>query len=304
MDPDSDSAALKFFRSSVTLQDENYLVHFAQKKHLGLILNNIYETMPRDNLLNSACLEFFEFIKREGLKSLIEHLVSTYRPQLQEITYVDTFQTLITRYEQMKHSPETDMTLFSNDGTPTPNRTPNLNGNRWQGVREMDAAEEAYFNTSDDEDEISSTKKSKVAGAPLLNGLAASPMLKSLVDYPDDDDDMDEPPHVASHLAKLAPSPVLQTPPPERLSEKRRREEDNDEDELGKLTVTKRRNSASSAASSVSTQGNNSLRRRKGFLGKERDSPTGGGGEKKKIEISFGAKTAVSEADAKQDDGG
>lgn len=28
------------------------------------ILNIVIETMPRDNLLNSACLEFFEFIKR------------------------------------------------------------------------------------------------------------------------------------------------------------------------------------------------------------------------------------------------
>jgi hypothetical protein len=28
------------------------------------ILDIVYETMPRDNLLNSACLEFFEFIKR------------------------------------------------------------------------------------------------------------------------------------------------------------------------------------------------------------------------------------------------
>lgn len=28
------------------------------------ILNVVLETMPRDNLLNSACLEFFEFIRR------------------------------------------------------------------------------------------------------------------------------------------------------------------------------------------------------------------------------------------------
>lgn len=294
---------MKFFRSSVTLQDENYLTHFAQKKHLGLILNNVFETMPRDNLLNSACLEFFEFITRQTSKTLIDHLVSTYRSQLQEITYVDTFTDLIRIYDQWKHNPEADMTLFSNDDITTPNRTPNVNGNRWQGVREMDAAEQAYFDTSDEEDEITSTEKPKVAGAPLLNGLAASPMLKSLVDYPDDDDDMNEDLQVTAPVAKLAPSPMLQTPPPERVSEKRRREEDNDEDELGKLTVTKRRSSTSSPVSPSNTQGNNALRRKKGFMGKERDSPTGGG-EKKKIEISFGAKAAVSETEAKQDDGG
>lgn len=35
-----------------------------KNKLFGPILNIVIETMPRDNLLNSACLEFFEFIKR------------------------------------------------------------------------------------------------------------------------------------------------------------------------------------------------------------------------------------------------
>lgn len=50
------------------------------------ILNVVYETMPRDNLLNSVCLELFELIKRENIKPLIAHLVDTYRTKLEEIT--------------------------------------------------------------------------------------------------------------------------------------------------------------------------------------------------------------------------
>lgn len=56
--------ALKFFRVCVGLQDEFYIRHMVKNKLFGPILNIVIETMPRDNLLNSACLEFFEFIKR------------------------------------------------------------------------------------------------------------------------------------------------------------------------------------------------------------------------------------------------
>lgn len=46
------------------LQDEFYIRHMIKNKLFEPILNIVIETMPRDNLLNSACLEFFEFIKR------------------------------------------------------------------------------------------------------------------------------------------------------------------------------------------------------------------------------------------------
>ena len=277
-----------------------------QKNHFAPILNIVYETMPRDNLLNSACLELFEYIKRENVKPLIEHLVETFRTKLQEITYVDTFKLLINRYDQIQgFNPDADTTLFSNDSTSTPNRTTNVNGNqRWQGVKEMDAVEEAYFNASDDEDEPS--PKPTPSKAAKTNGVTTSPMLRALVDYPDDDEDvMDATPSEPVDLGtkpELEPSPMLQTPPPERLSEKRRREEDNDEDELGKLSSSKRRNSGPSASVIGSAAGQHTLKRKKGFKN-ERDSPTNGTGGKK-IEISLSAKKAASEAGSKGDDGG
>lgn len=149
-------------------------------------------------------------------------------------------------------------------------------------------------------------------------------MLKSLVNYPDDDEDdelndADElmssrSPFTAREPPKLAPSPMLQTPPPERLSEKRRREEDAEEDELGKLTSSsaKRRNSGSSTSGFSSSNSNasnsNSLRRKKGFVGKEKPAlaPSGlpsAGEKKKKMEISLAAKPATVE-DVSPGDGG
>ena len=301
-------------------------MHFIQQNHFAPILNIVYSTMPRDNLLNSACLELFEFIRHVNVKPLVEHLVVMHRARFKEITYVDTFQNLILRYENTNQPPppDGDMTLFSNDGGTPDDRRGIVNGNRWQSMKEMDAAEQAYFDTSDDDEEDPDsprTKRVKSSGAPLTNGLAPSPMLKSLVDYPDDDDDaLESLPSQSlptNSQPKLSPSPMLQTPPPERLSEKRRRADDDDEDELGKLsTTTKRRNSGSSissAGSDHSPNNTNALRRKKGFIAfKDKESPsneTHHGDSKKKIAISLsgsGVKTppAQSDMEVKEGDGG
>lgn len=317
-------AALKFFRACIGLQDEFYNRQITQNHLFEPILNIVYETMPRDNLLNSACLELFEFIKRENFKPLIVHIVENYRERLQQITYVDTFQAIILRYDQMRgFNAEMETTLFSNDGDTTPNHS-KVNGNRrYQGVKEMDPAEEAYFNTSDDEDEPGPSPEKP----PLQTG--SSPPLKSLVDYPDDDEDgtavFPQDPHstsppsstksenngeVPSTPTSTPPShtpsssnlstPLAQTPP-ERLSEKRRREADDEEDELGKLSLTKRRSSSAGSSSFISNalgNHNSLLRRKKGFaIGNlSKDAPGA-----KKIEISLAGVKASTEVDPKRD---
>lgn len=322
------SAALKFFRACVGLQDDFYNRQLITNRHFEPILNILFETKHRDNLLNSACLEFFECIKRDNTKSIITHLGDNYRERLQQITYVDTFQMLMIRYDQFQDGfpPEMDTTLYSNDNDNTVGHSKANGNHRWQGVKEMDPAQEAYFNTSDDEDETASSTKKK----PLQNG--SSPLLKSLVDYPDDDEDaMDtikpsssDPPFTSSSTKSennqvssyspvsippsTSPSSKVTTPlpqtPPERLSEKRRREEDDEEDELGKLALTKRRSSsggASSVPNSITGQ-TNLLRRKKSFAlsNSSKDSSTGA----KKIEISLASVKPHTEPDPKRDEGG
>ncbi|KAF3097385.1 Platinum sensitivity protein [Orbilia oligospora] len=185
-------AALKFFRACVQLNDEFYNRQLIKNKLLEPILNIVIETMPKDNLLNSACLEFFEFIKREGIKLLINHLVEQYRERLAEITYVDTFSSLIIKYDQIH-----DTTApFSTDEEAGSRSTVN-GGKRWEGLKDLDAAEEEYFNGSDDEDEVeystveNSGKRIKTGGKTPASAAGSSPAGgKSLVDYPDDDEDV------------------------------------------------------------------------------------------------------------------
>ncbi|KAI9929887.1 Platinum sensitivity protein [Aspergillus wentii] len=272
--------ALKFFRQLASLQDTFYQALMTRNNIFGLILDIVYETMPRDNLLNSACLELFDFVKRENIKPFVLHVVEKYREKLQAITYVDTFQTLILRYDQMQgYGADTESAIYSQEeGTPARMQS---NGQRWQGVKEMDPAEEEYFNTSDGEDEWHQASELDVTvAAETQNGVPSSPAAKPLVDYPDDDEDddaMDTKPESgeeqkqeqkepsdreASDSSTESPTtPVSQIVqvPPERLSEKRRREEE-DEDELVKLSSGPKRRSSTS-----SNSGSGFLRRKKGM---------------------------------------
>lgn len=135
------------------------------------------------------------------------------------------------------------------------------------------------------------------------------PLVKPLVDYPDDDDEdtmdtkpeddqeqsvEDQPSNVADMQgedpseAAAIPASATQSPPvPERLAEKRRREEE-DEDELVKLsTGPKRRNSTSSNSSA------GSIHRKKtvsiGLIGSaEKSTMLGANAAPKRIAINLG----------------
>ncbi|MCJ1248095.1 Platinum sensitivity protein [Trapelia coarctata] len=301
--------ALKFFRTSIGLQDNFFNDQVTKNFLFEPILNIVFETMPRDNLLNSACLELFEFIKRENLKPIITHIVENYREKLEQITYVGLFQELILRFDQMQgYNPEMEGTLFSQEDDSTPARTRINGAQRWSGVRELDPAEEEYFNTSDDEDELAAKLAEKPRGIIRLpNG--NSSLTKPLVDYPDDEDEAAEikfgdldskPPNTQPDATLSTPTPrtapIPQTPP-ERLSEKRRREED-EEDELGKLSSgAKRRSSSISSVTSTNSNTSSFLRRKKSFTS-TKDSSGG-----KKIAISLALKNPIETENGGDDSG-
>lgn len=162
----------------------------------------------------------------------------------------------------------------------------------------MDAEQEEYFNTSDEEDTVLATGEPIVkpanGGAPLL-------LLKPLVDYPDDDamdvagdetakKDSAETPKEAALSSTVSPvtspsstpkseEPLSSAPTPERLAEKRRREEEDD-DELGKLS----RNKKKSPTGGVFGQG--VLNRKRSFGGS-------GSPPSKKIAINLAVKTTA-----------
>lgn len=201
--------ALKFFRTCITLQDQFYTTQVTKSDAFDAILNVVIETMPRDNLLNSACLELFEHIKKEAIKPIILHLGQNFRLKLQEINYVDTFQQLLIKYDQLTNEQDPDMILFSqDDDTPLLNRRHMTN--QW-AIQDMDMEQEAYFNTSDDDEEDEASTDIGRRGnishrmqwqrrrmrMDAVNG-GASPVPKPLVDYPDEEEDGEDEIHNAS----------------------------------------------------------------------------------------------------------
>ena len=60
----------------------------------------------RNNMINSAILELFWIIDQEynGSRKLVATLVEKYRDDFEKINYVNTFRSLITKYEQQKEN--------------------------------------------------------------------------------------------------------------------------------------------------------------------------------------------------------
>ncbi|KAI1498919.1 component of IIS longevity pathway SMK-1-domain-containing protein [Biscogniauxia marginata] len=275
--------AVRFLRQLIGLQDEFYVKHLSEKRVIGPILDVLIQTMPRDNLLSSACLEFFEFIRRENIKELVKHIIENYREKIQSLAYMDLFRTFIVRYDQTGGF-TANMDYFLEVDEEVGRRRANVNPRT--GLMEhlsMDQAEEEYWNTSDDEDDLQGKSSDRPSAA---NG--ASPSAKLLVDYASDEEgdenveaaaisaDEDKPEDGAK---KTEESSAGVGPPPERLAEKRRREED-EEDDLGKLVQHKRRNSTSASSNTSNTSG--VLRKKKTFSN-ARDA----GAAPKKIAISL-----------------
>ncbi len=302
-------AALKFFRNLVGLQDEFYYQQMIKVELFEPILDLVIETMPRDTLLNSACLEFFDFIKRESIKSVIVHLVENYREKLKQITYVDIFSNFIMKYDQTQGFTAALETPFLDIDDETPRRPETGRGTRWEnGIRDLDAQEEEYFNTSDDDEDLTpKTSLDQVSGVPALS--------KPLVDYPSDEEaeNMDTdtvgpkpkksdenkpssvvPKDIEDNVVITRISSSAQSPP-EKVSEKRRREEE-DEDEMSKLSQPKRRNSSNSAGSNGSA-----LRRKKSFSSSPRGGTSGNKPSKIAISLSPAIKTG---GESPRSDGG
>jgi len=238
---------------------------------------------------------------------MVTHLVENFREKLDKLAYMETFKVLVVKYEQMNAPIPDELSFTTVETEQTPNKAgpPILNGQRWQGLREVDPDEEAYFNGDDHDEEEEAL--SPVTSKTVSNG--SSP-IKPLVDYPDDDDDDDddelsrpddvvtngakapseestaEPEASASTAADTASPPATVPPPPERIAEKRRRQDDDEDDELARIASQppKRRLSGASTPSNSVVTGGHTLRRKKGMNAAE--------GKKKesKIAISLAVK--------------
>lgn len=214
--------ALRFMRRIIGLKDEYYNRYIIKGNLFEPVINALLDNGTRYNLLNSAIIELFEFIKVEDIKSLIAHIVDNFYKALEPIEYVQTFKGLKGRYEQEKDRQSQRISRYRRD------------------ARSLDEDEELWFNDDEDDDEGEAVEKSRIedefsdnygkymeakkgaangasnnvkaaalppgstavtpnssSAAPVKTvSLPATPVMKTtlvgLVDYPDDEDEEDD----------------------------------------------------------------------------------------------------------------
>lgn len=92
--------ALRFMRKLIALKDEFYNRYIIKGNLFAPVVDAFITNKGRYNLLDSAIIEMFEFIKLEDIKTLCSHVVENYGPKLDDICYVQTFRALKLRYDQ------------------------------------------------------------------------------------------------------------------------------------------------------------------------------------------------------------
>ncbi|KAK3507598.1 hypothetical protein QTP70_029670 [Hemibagrus guttatus] len=136
--------ALRFMRRIIGLKDEYYNRYIIKGNLFEPVINALLDNGTRYNLLNSAIIELFEFIKVEDIRSLIAHIVDNFYKALESIEYVQTFKGLKGRYEQEKNRQNRGLSRYRRD------------------ARSVDDEEEIWFNEEDDEDEADAAVEKRV----------------------------------------------------------------------------------------------------------------------------------------------
>ncbi|KFM68154.1 hypothetical protein X975_26338, partial [Stegodyphus mimosarum] len=135
--------ALRFMRKIIGLKDEFYNRYIIGGNLFQPVVEAFKRNNGRYNLLDSAIVEMFEFIKLEDVKTLCGHVVERYGKVLDKVDYVQTFRSLRLRYEQH---------LDRKDRSSVDNVSLIMRNSRYRrDPRQLDEDEEMWFN---DDDEI------------------------------------------------------------------------------------------------------------------------------------------------------
>ncbi|CAN1194989.1 Serine/threonine-protein phosphatase 4 regulatory subunit 3 [Linum perenne] len=187
-------AAVRFVRTILSRHDEHLITHFVKNNLLKPIVDAFVSNGDRYNLLNSAVLELFEYIRKENLKLLVKYIVDSFWTELEKFEHLTSIQSLKVKYEQ----------YLENSGTMNAGcvSDPRKRGDE----RALEKEEEDYFNEDSEEEDTASASHTtkKPQGQPSLsNGVASrssrylipipkpKPSSGGLVDYDDDEDDAD-----------------------------------------------------------------------------------------------------------------
>ncbi|KAI0677650.1 DUF625-domain-containing protein [Trametes maxima] len=239
-------AAFRFFRVCLRLKNGNIFKHLIKHDVFKPILELTTRESRRDNLLSSSCLEYFDFMRRENLKDVINHCMTKHGDLvrlLAESPLVGSrFRDLIARWDMNNEPPPVEklekcvlpQIRRSSLILPFFRLPPGTPQRGWGSGKPLDTAEEDYFNADDEEEEpipIVSTppprghplagkrKRPMRTGIPIRSspkpqqftlGVPRTPPLGSLVDYDEGDDasgEIGSPPSPGPASGRVSPIP-------------------------------------------------------------------------------------------------
>ncbi|KAL1461644.1 hypothetical protein WDU94_013518 [Cyamophila willieti] len=177
-------SSLRFMRKIIAMKDDFYNRYIIKGHLFQPVIDTFNRNKGRYNLLDSAVLELFEYMKVEDIKVLCSHIVETYGDELESIHYVQTFRSLRLKYTQDKlkdlkdkSSPLLDSVSLLRNKMSTLHR----NSRQHQEPRQMDEDEEIWFNEEDSfEDASADTSPPTTHSPPSSNVITFESIGKSL----------------------------------------------------------------------------------------------------------------------------
>uniref|UniRef100_A0A8C7QT66 Serine/threonine-protein phosphatase 4 regulatory subunit 3 n=1 Tax=Oncorhynchus mykiss TaxID=8022 RepID=A0A8C7QT66_ONCMY len=135
--------ALRFMRRIIGLKDEFYNRYIMKNFLFEPVVKAFLNNGARYNLMNSAIIEMFEYVRVEDVKSLTAHIVENYWKSLEDVDYVQTFKGLKLRYEQQRER---------QDNPKLDSMRSILRNHRFRrDARTLDDDEEMWFNADEEE---------------------------------------------------------------------------------------------------------------------------------------------------------
>ncbi|CAD5223716.1 unnamed protein product [Bursaphelenchus okinawaensis] len=95
--------ALRLIRKVIQQKDEAYIKYLVDKKVVDPIVGALMDNGNRYNLMNSAILEFFEFVRHEAIGLLLHYTIENHFETLKQIEYVQLFKQMKLRHEAMEN---------------------------------------------------------------------------------------------------------------------------------------------------------------------------------------------------------
>ncbi|SPO22530.1 related to PSY2 - subunit of protein phosphatase PP4 complex [Ustilago trichophora] len=246
-------SALRFFKYCLASNNQFTNRHFIKIELFSTILGLIEAEGDRNNLVASACLDFFEHMRRENMKTLISHCMDRHGARMRRLADLPhtapCFSLLVSQWEKNQEplpQQDADDAAQRLGEVEDKSRQHSEAGRGHVGIAAADAEEESYFQEDDD------VKDGEARSAGTATGL---------VPYDDDDDNEDgEGQQSISQVGgrKTASSEGSSSPSSlTRLPEKRRRneEEEDADDQLSRLSKRKSGRMSKNKSKPTSTAG-------------------------------------------------